>query len=262
MHRKRRGFVTRKDIRPKSIYGLVVCFLTEFAWTIAKIFQHGNSLWPFSGGDPWPFKWLLVTSNWGIKRSRLESPVKRRFPSVTFAKSWSELSFFEFSWQKTIGRSLCYRFESDEHADHLAKMLENLRTKTFFGEGIGQLARNIWQKIMEKKEKKLNLGGEVFLMQLPCYFHMHQPLYQKGVYPFTARLICMLYPFNDQDPYGMDYITFRVFIRHFKARLHFFVESSLEEFKKNSTSKLWKLWKEMNMQTVKPKIVTWTNCKI
>lgn len=81
----------------------------------------------------------------------------------------------------------------------------------------------------------MNLGGEVFPYAASTFiFTRHQALSGKGVYPFTARLIPSGHTHHgEQDPYGMDYITFRVFIRHFKARLHFFVESSLEVFKKN-----------------------------
>ena len=82
--------------------------------------------------------------------------------------------FLSFSWQqKPLGTTLCYCFESDEHADHLSK-------RTFFWEGIGQLARNIWQKIMEKKGKKMNLGGEVFPYAASTLFSHAPATFRKG----------------------------------------------------------------------------------
>ena len=70
--------------------------------------------------------------------------VKRGFPSVSLPSLEVNSRFFSFSWQqKPLGTTLCYRFESDEHADHLSK-------RTFFLGG--QLAS--WPEIFGKRSWK------------------------------------------------------------------------------------------------------------
>ena len=75
------------------------CFSAVSPCFLSKTSTWWFKPWPFWDGDLWPFKGLLVTSNWGIKRSRLESPGRLLFifflqvpPNSSFALEKLRLS--------------------------------------------------------------------------------------------------------------------------------------------------------------------------